>query len=990
MRILELRLGGEPSPTIELHPHMTLVQGLDQEGRRHLAEAMNAMAGGEAKMTGLIEAHGVIFELTAASLRLLGLNADLNLVVRPGDLPGHDQEAEAAARDLAQAQADREGRLARLERAKGVLESVTQARASLVAAIEQSRRENAGRARDVVEATTALANARQERHRARSIREMVERELADARDAHQALVDSRVSTTEALERARARHHQATDSCAAAAARVRDAHAEVARHDAEPKEAQRAAGRAEVRGTVEAAEEAAPKHKVAVRLFRSRKHQGDGGVAVTTRPARDAMVAPAASTGAEEGESERLPALEARRGEVAQELEDLGAAASTEEMSAARDRLAQLGSVSNDPLAAGDLAARWRRTTKELEALDSDRTDAPASATGAERVDDPSGDPEGVGGEPSEPGDSPSVLAVEDRLFQTHGAAGEPVEPLAVASARLKLAKARENREQQAGADIDASSIDPEDIQQLEAAHNAVLDAQERTEARFRGAKALRRLAEARGEERRILDRLGFSTYADYVMSASSRFQNGPDLAAFDTAERSLITARQAFVKAWRDEYGEEPPSVPCPPRTDPPVSHTGAIERVSPPDDPGAEPEPAPAAAADDSRERRQRRQELWTEQAEIRAEAEGLLDRPVGKDVASDLDTHGQTLDPPTDTNGDEVARLLVDQGITLGGDPVGRGTLIEYADAWLEQQQLVAWRRAELEAEIDQIERDVSRLHDMVAADDDHLDAANTGDQDRRQDKSQPQTGEPGDRQDLEAPEVSGERNRLTDELASRQAELEACSAEEREAAEALDGAGAMAEVAGGQQLTAAAERLAEAERARKNALADEQAASAAVSEIEQRVADGPDAAAHDLAEREVRLEAVDQDRRRAEEEVVVAESEVELADHSVQSMVDAESDRRQERARTEQAEGSRLEDIDWYLLSRLAAQRSVSVAGSLPLVLDDAFVELRAADANWLLGRLERMTAAVQVIVLTDRSESAGWVNELGPERAAVVHV
>lgn len=1007
MRILELRPGGESPSTLELHPHLTLVQGLDEEGRRHLAEAIKAMAGGEAKVAGLVEAHGVIFDLTSASLRLLGLNADLDLVVRAGDLPGHDQDAETDARDLARAQADRESRLARLERAKGVLESVTQARASLVAAIEQSRQENASRARDVVEATTALANARQERHRARSIREMVERELADARDAHQALVDSRVSTSEALERAGERHHQATDACAAAAGRVRDAHAEVALHDAGIQGAQAAAEQAEKSGAAVKAEEPAPRHKVAARLFRSRKHEG-GGVAVTTRQSKDAQTAPAASparlggpsdppgdpgslaeppaTDAGNGNTERLHSLEARRAEAAQKLDGLGPAAPTQDVRAARDRLAGEGSAPTEPQAevARGLATRWRETAKELEALGSDRTDAPATTIGAEPVDGSSGDPEDGGGDPPEPVASPSPLAIEDRLFQADATVEVPVEPLPVASARLKLAKARKNREQ-AGTN-DVSSISAEQIRQLEDAHHAVLDAQERTEARFGGAKARRRLAEARGEERRILDQLGFSTYADYMMSASSRFQNGPDMAVLDTAERSLITARQAFVKAWRDEYGEEPPSVPCPPRSGPPAA--GAVKRVGPAADP--EPEPAGTAAApDDSPERRQRRQELWNEQAEIRAEAEGLLGRPAGKDVASDLDAHAGTIGPPTGTPGDELARLLADQGIALGGEEVDRDTLIEYADVWLEEQRLVAWRRAKLEAEIDQIDRDVVRLHDAIAAHRDQLAAADGEEQDRRQDKAKSLTVEPGARQDLEAPKASAERSRLTDELASRQAELEGCSAEEREAAEALDGAETMAGITRDDELAAAAERLAEAERARENALADEQAASAAVSEIEQRVADGPDPAAHDLAEREVRLEAVDQDRRRAEEEIVVAESEVELADHTVQALVDAESARRQERTRSQLDQGSLLEDIDWYLLSRLASQRSVSVVGSLPLVLDDAFAELPDSEVNWLLGRLERMTSAVQVIVLTDRPESAQWAGELGPDRAAVVH-
>ncbi len=206
MRILEITLDGGPGRSIELHPNLTVVEGLDATRRQHLADAVNAMAKGQATTDGLIEASGVLFDLTPGSLKLLGLDADVDLVVRATDLPGHDRDADAAARELARAHAEREKKLARLVRAKGVLASVTEARSSLLEAIERSRRDDATRAEEVVRATTALANARQERHHARSIRELVERELADATAAHDVLVDSRRSTADAISRARALPH----------------------------------------------------------------------------------------------------------------------------------------------------------------------------------------------------------------------------------------------------------------------------------------------------------------------------------------------------------------------------------------------------------------------------------------------------------------------------------------------------------------------------------------------------------------------------------------------------------------------------------------------------------------------------------------------------------------------------------------------------------------------------------------------------------------
>lgn len=86
-----------------------------------------------------------------------------------------------------------------------------------------------------------------------------------------------------------------------------------------------------------------------------------------------------------------------------------------------------------------------------------------------------------------------------------------------------------------------------------------------------------------------------------------------------------------------------------------------------------------------------------------------------------------------------------------------------------------------------------------------------------------------------------------------------------------------------------------------------------------------------------------------------------------------------------------GVLIDDVEWYLLARLAAQRSVSpAAGSVPLVLDDPFGDLRSDEKVRLLSRIERLSGAVQVIVFTDDSGLVEWVGELPADRAAVVHL
>jgi DNA repair ATPase RecN len=63
-------------------------------------------------------------------------------------------------------------------------------------------------------------------------------------------------------------------------------------------------------------------------------------------------------------------------------------------------------------------------------------------------------------------------------------------------------------------------------------------------------------------------------------------------------------------------------------------------------------------------------------------------------------------------------------------------------------------------------------------------------------------------------------------------------------------------------------------------------------------------------------------------------------------------------------------------------------VSVAGSTPLLLDDALRGLEAPELDHLLGRLESMAEAVQVIVISEDPRVAAWAEAAGPVRAAVV--
>jgi hypothetical protein len=87
-------------------------------------------------------------------------------------------------------------------------------------------------------------------------------------------------------------------------------------------------------------------------------------------------------------------------------------------------------------------------------------------------------------------------------------------------------------------------------------------------------------------------------------------------------------------------------------------------------------------------------------------------------------------------------------------------------------------------------------------------------------------------------------------------------------------------------------------------------------------------------------------------------------------------------------DEVDDGREEALEFYLLARLASLRNVSFAGAVPLVVDDAFGGLPRDELRKLLGKLERMAEAVQIIYLTDDEAITDWATEVGFQRAAVV--
>jgi hypothetical protein len=84
-----------------------------------------------------------------------------------------------------------------------------------------------------------------------------------------------------------------------------------------------------------------------------------------------------------------------------------------------------------------------------------------------------------------------------------------------------------------------------------------------------------------------------------------------------------------------------------------------------------------------------------------------------------------------------------------------------------------------------------------------------------------------------------------------------------------------------------------------------------------------------------------------------------------------------------------GVDLSAIENFLVDRVEALRSVSFAGSVPLLIDDALVDLDVSGKEKVLDRLDREADDVQIVYVTSGDSAVmAWAERVGFERAAVV--
>ncbi|MCU1356272.1 MAG: hypothetical protein JWM89_1690 [Acidimicrobiales bacterium] len=588
---------------------------------------------------------------------------------------------------------------------------------------------------------------------------------------------------------------------------------------------------------------------------------------------------------------RLAGLEARRVELDRLQEALGPNDASP-VAVALDRLEQSSTDAPPVVAALALADTWRDLHQQIHALDA--------------------------------GVSPAELAAEER----------------VAMAKRAVVEAE--------SDFNQPVLTPEQIAKVEAAHNAVLEAQDRTEGRFGGGRSRKRLDEIRIEERRVLERLGFSTYADYMMSSSSRGVGPANRAILETARSQLAHANEDL------------------------AALPGAADRA-------------------------RRRTELFQRRDAVAPRVADLLGHePTGPEAEDEL-RHLRESGSPDHGAIMGLADALGDAGIAVGPPPYDRADLELLARSYLAEQRGSDTRRSEVEAALGALDVAIATMRDARQAGAIELpelpelpelarpvvsDEATEADARAVTRRESRWSDVEAARAAVGAGESAVSRHRgASDRLAELHDALARTAAAEASAASAVAAAEADLTLAEGPAIEASAQAAAEAEttlaraRAREHEAQTRLAESAAESGITALVTE----ATQRLRDAELAVtEAA------AAEQATAAELAVADADYAA-----AKAERQAAEEALEAIDRSELlEQVDWELLSRLASVRSAGLAGSVPLVLDDPFAALEDDEVARVLDRVTQLAGAVQVILVSDRSAVADWASALGPERAAII--
>jgi hypothetical protein len=437
-------------------------------------------------------------------------------------------------------------------------------------------------------------------------------------------------------------------------------------------------------------------------------------------------------------------------------------------------------------------------------------------------------------------------------------------------------------------------------------------------------KSVQRHDEAVAHQDRLLERLGFRSYDEY-------------------AERSSLTV---------DEVKED--------------ALEAAREELSSAEDLVGELESSVEAELDLA--------EIFGRRRVLRMEAIEVLGGDPGVDLLWALRHHKE----PAGAEGPRVERLreaLESVGLMVGGEAIAGPALEELAEVWLSEQLASGRNQRRLRVDLASVK---DELHQARAVARVWQQARSSEEEAARRERLKVELAEAG-----EALSVAEQRMAYNDELERRlrelRADLEAAAEAERPFVDALTVAEAAEAVAAGlaHSTALAAAALASDLAAAVDAERD---ADDFLALIERRLSEARGSMVDTAA-----LQASEDEAREIAEQTEVALRAAEASMEALSTQRAALSaSERDDSDRT----GELVDEIEWYILGRGAAVRSVTYAGSLPLALDDVLGVLAIKERMRVLHRLERMAAAVQLVVLTDDESVAGWARSLGPDRAAVV--
>lgn len=516
------------------------------------------------------------------------------------------------------------------------------------------------------------------------------------------------------------------------------------------------------------------------------------------------------------------------------------------------------------------------------------------------------------------------------------------------AAMAELVRA-EAAEAEAEARLRQPQLTAEQVRRIEAAHAAYVEAGDRVERRFGGARAKKALADAEAEEARVLARFGFDSWVDYMLSTSKR------------AADPEMRREHADLEAARQE-----------------VQHcTAELDAI-------------PGAVA-----RRRRRAELAVRQDELSTEVAAVLGhQPVGPDVEAELRALRVASDRTRELEG--LVSAMRAAHADPGPAPADAEAVAASARRFLDSVAHDAHRREELVTAVDALDVHIEALAearaatppvmpdlpslpdmaepplgllDQVAATPVHAVPQGTPAERTAREAGKVEQAEEID-EGSEPPDRPG--NGLRSDPRDM-AEADAFNAQTPPWLERVVGAGPTEA-----SVTRDAAHVAPTGPGSPDPAASDEAGTS--GELVEPAPDGAGQVGDEgVGDGVVMIQEV------ATEGVVVGAVAAPV-DGPVTAAVEAPVEVARSPGPVDRQ--AVVDDVIWRAMVRIDACRSDGPAGFLPVVFDDPFTDLDADEVVEVLSRLARLTDLVQFVIVSDRPEIARWAHDLGPEHALVV--